>query len=166
MSLNRHPVRVRLRNGRTLDGHIHMTEGQALSTFLSTKVSFLNLTNATSPSDLSERVPHLSVRLAEIVWVQPLDPALQLSSATQPSVEARDVELHALSAGATIRLRVRMNVARETRMSDYLDANTGFIPLWSVQIEESATPLDRVALNHGAITMIRELGDTDPRRMS
>lgn len=166
MSLNRHAVRVRLRDGRTLDGHVHMTDGQALSTFLSTKVAFLNLTDATDAHGDGERVPHLSVRLVEIVWVQPLDPGLQLSSALQPSVEAREVELHAVSGGEPVRLRVRMNVAKETRMSDYLDAHTGFIPLWSVQVGASPTPLDRVALNHGAITMIRELADTDPRRMS
>ncbi len=56
-----------------------------------------------------------------------------------------------------------MNVARETRMSDYLDANPGFLPLWSVRIVGTGETVERVALSHDAIEVIRELERTDPR---
>ncbi|MDT8341816.1 MAG: hypothetical protein RQ751_09915, partial [Longimicrobiales bacterium] len=73
---------------------------------------------------------------------------------------ARDVELH-VDGGE--RLHVQLNVARETRMTDYLDANPGFIPLWSVRVVRSGTTVERAALNHRAIEMIREMDATDPR---
>ena len=70
------------------------------------------------------------------------------------------MELH---VDRDLKLHGHLNVARETRMSDYLDANPGFLPLWSVRIIGGGEPLDRVALNHSAIEVIRELERTDPR---
>ena len=164
MSLNRRAVSVRLKNARSITGHIHITEGQSLSTFLSTKVSFLNLTDvrwSDAPGD--EPLPHISIRTEQIVWVEPMDPGLHLSSAALPSAEARPVELQIDGGGGVTRLTVQMHVARETRMSDYLDANPGFIPLWSVHLVDGGGALERIALNHRAIWVIRELDDTDPK---
>lgn len=161
MSLQRRTVRVRLRNDRALTGRIHITEGQSLTSFLSTKLYFLNLTHVEWDSESGDGVlPHMSIRLGQIVWVEPLEPSLHLSSATLPSEESRGVEL---LVDGSVRLRVQMNVARETRMSDYLDGNPGFLPLWSVRIVGTDEQVDRVALNHQAIEVIRELERTDPR---
>jgi hypothetical protein len=165
MSLNRRAVRVRLRNNRALTGQIHITEGQSLSTFLSTKLHFLNLTHVRwAGSEGEPLLPHLSVRLHQIIWVEPLEPELHLSSAALPSEAARKIELQVDAGDRWHRLQVEMNVARETRMSDYLDANPGFIPLWSVRLVGGEETVDRVALNHRALAVIRELEDTDPRQ--
>jgi hypothetical protein len=155
MSLHRRPVRVRLRGGFTLHGHIHVAEGQSLCGFLSAGRFFLNLTEVRREDDSErEELPHLSVRLRQIIWVEPLDPALRLSSAAIASEEARSIELH-LEGGS--RLRVELNVSSETRMSDYLDANPWFIPLWYVHIVGDERVVERVALNHFAILTIREV---------
>ena len=165
MSLNRRAVRLRLRNERWLTGKVHITEGQSLATFLSTKLNFLNLTEVRwAGREDGVSMPHLSVRLDQIICVEPLDADLRLSSATLPSTEARRVELEVDGVEDQNRLEVEMNVSRETRMSDYLDANPGFIPLWSVKIHGAAEPVDRVAVNHRAIRVVRELEDTDPKR--
>jgi len=161
MSLHRRAVRVRLKNDHTLSGLIHITEGQSLTSFLSTKLYFLNLTEVEWDVAADDGVlPHMSIRLSQIIWVEPMEPGLHLSSATLPSEESRRVELH---VDGTIRLQVQMNVARETRMSDYLDANPGFLPLWSVRIVGTGETVDRVALSHHAIEVIRELERSDPR---
>ena len=155
MSLHRRSVRVHLIGGRTLVGRIHIAEGQSLSGFLSSKLFFLNLTEVGWEDGVEAgSLPHLSVRLRQIVRVDPLDPDLRLSSALVPSEDTRRIELH---VDGGVRLHVQMNVARETRMSDYLDANPSFIPLWSVRVEGQERVVDRVALNHDAIQAIREL---------
>jgi hypothetical protein len=165
MSLNRYAVRVRLRNDRALTGQIHMAEGQSLATLLGTKLYFLNLTDVQwAGSSEAELLPHLSIRLDQIVWVEPLDTALSLTSAALPSEESRAIELQVEGDRAWGRLQVQMNVARETRMTDYLDANPGFIPLWSVRIVGTGETVERVALNHRSIEVIRELDETDPRQ--
>lgn len=159
MSLHRRAVRLRLRGGRVLRGHVHVAEGQSLGGFLSARRFFLNLTEVWwQGASADDPLPHLSVRLRQIVWVEPLDPALHVTSATMPAEESRRVELH-LEGGDE--LHVRLNVARETRMSDYLDANTSFIPLWSVQMRGDDRTLERVALNHSVILTIRELDDVE-----
>lgn len=160
MSLHRRRVRVRIRKNRSLTGQIHITEGQSLANFLSIKHHFLNLTDVQWSDSVGDPLPHLSVRIGQIIWVEPLDPALHLSSAALPSEEPRNIEM---VVDERVRLHVQMSVARETRMTDYLDANPGFIPLWSVGLVDSAETVERAALNHAAIEVIRELEDTDPK---
>jgi len=165
MSLNRYPVRIRLRNDTTLTGRLHVAEGQSLATFLNRRLFFLNLTNVQwADATADQVVPHLSVRLREITWVEPLDAKLHVSSAAFPSDETRDVELQIGGVNGSDWLRMKLNISQETRMSDYLEANSGFIPLSSVHVAGSGEVIDRIALNHEAITAIRELGDSDPRQ--
>lgn len=158
MSLHRRAVRVRLRGGLTLRGLIHVAEGQSLCGFLSAGRFFLNLTEVRGEDDSGdEELPHLSVRLRQIVWVEPLDSALRLSSAAVASDETRRIELR-LEGGD--QLQVELNVSSETRMSDYLDANPWFIPLWYVRVVGEERVVERVALNHFAILTIREMDTT------
>lgn len=161
MSLLRRAVRVRLHGKRSLTGQIHIPAGRSLAGFLSAKQIFLNLTEATWDDDASGDVlPHISVRIGQIIWVEPLEEALHLSTAALPSEESRKVELEVEDG---MRLHVELNVARETRMTDYLDANTSFLPLWSIRREGEEEAIERAALNHGAIQVIRELEATDPK---
>lgn len=161
MSFVRHPVRVRLSGTRAVTGTIHIGEGGTLCDFLSSKSSFLNLTEVRwEDSVAGDPLPHLSVGLDQITWVEPKDPALQLSTADRVPEQSRNVELQ---VDGNLRLRVRLSVAQETRMSDYLEVRPSFVPLWSVQVEGKSGEIERVALNHSAIHVIRELDETDPR---
>ena len=54
-------------------------------------------------------------------------------------------------------LNVGLNLAQEQRMSDYLDSNAAFIPLWDAKVLSSSEVIERLAVNHEAIFAIREL---------
>ncbi len=156
LHLQRKSVRVQLRGNRGLRGEIHIAEGQSLTGFLGMKKHFLNLTSVRwedAPTG-SDPLPHLSLRIANLLWVVPEDGSLYLTSAEKPTEEGRKAELH-LVGGLT--LNVTLNIADELRMSDYFDSGPSFIPLRDVQIPSSTRTIDRVAVNHTAVLAIREL---------
>jgi len=154
--LQRKRVQVLLKGGRALEGFVHIPEGQPLLHFLGMKRYFLNLTGVRSVDDdpAEEALEHLSLRLSNLVWMIPLERTLHISTAAPPADSSRPVELH-LVDGLT--LRVTLNISSEQRMSDYLDANPGFMPLWSVRIPGTGNLIERLAVNHEAILAIREL---------
>lgn len=155
--LQRKPVRVLLRGGQSLEGMIHIPEGLPLLHFLGTKRYFLNLTSVRrlgpDPSD-HDPFDHLSLRLSNVVWVVPLDSTLHVSTASTPTSAPRFVELQLVDG---LVLRVTLNIAEEQRMSDYLDANSGFVPLWATDVLSSNEVIERLAVNHEAILAVREL---------
>jgi hypothetical protein len=147
---------VLLRGGRSLEGIVHIPEGQPLLHFLGMKRHFLNLTDVrfADPGAAEENIAHLSLRLSNLVWMVPLDQTLHISTAPPPAGSSRTVELQ-LVDGLT--LTVDLNISTEQRMSDYLDANQGFLPLWAARVQESTSVIERLAVNHEAILAIREL---------
>ena len=156
LHLQRKSVTVLLRGSRSLRGDIHIAEGQSLTGFLGMKKHFLNLTAVRwedTPAG-ADPLPHLSLRIANVVWVVPEDGSLYLTSAETPTGEGRKAELH-LVGGLT--LRVTLNIADELRMSDYFDSGPSFIPQRDVQIPSSTRTIDRLAVNHTAVLAIREL---------
>jgi hypothetical protein len=54
-------------------------------------------------------------------------------------------------------LTVDLSISEEQRMSDFLGANSGFIPLLSARIQADSAVIPRLAVNHEAILAIREL---------
>ena len=154
--LQRKRVEVLLRGGRALEGIIHVPEGQPLLHFLGMKRYFLNLTDVTGkdPAGGETLAAHLSLRLSNLVWMIPLDETLHISTAPPPADSTRTVELQ-LVDGVT--LTVTLNISNEQRMSDYLDSNPGFLPLWEARVPESGQFIERLAVNHEAIMAIREL---------
>lgn len=154
--LQKKAVQVLLRDGQSLEGMLHMPEGLPLLNFLGIKRFFLNLTSVrrTDPQGREEAIEHLSIRLSNVVWVVPLDGTLHITTALTPTSSSRKVELQ-LVDGMT--LRVDLNLAEEQRMSDYLDANSGFVPLWSAQFLSTDRSIERLAVNHEAILAIREV---------
>jgi hypothetical protein len=84
----------------------------------------------------------------------PLDPSLPLSSAITPTEDSREVELNLVGDHT---LRVSLNIAHETRMSDYLDSNRTFLPLRSARVGHGDEVIERLAVNHQAILTIREI---------
>lgn len=153
--LKHRPVRVLLRGNRALEGIMHVAEGQSLIGFLDSKKAFLNLTSVRwlDGRGAEGALPHMSIRISLIVWVVPLDSSLALSSAVLPTEEARDVILDLVG---DLTLTVRLNIAHEQRMSDYIDANPSFVPLRAARVSESGEVIERLAINHRAILTIRE----------
>lgn len=154
--LEKKAVRVRLRGGRSLEGMIHIPESLSLLHFLGTKKYFLNLTSVTQPegTEAGNLLDHLSLRISNVVWIVPLDGTLHVSGTALPAVSSRPVELHLVDG---IKLNVDLNIAEEQRMSDYLDANWAFLPLWSARVPSTSEVIERLAVNHEAILAIREL---------
>lgn len=156
--LQRKRVRVLLRGGPALEGVIHVPDGQPLLHFLGMKRYFVNLTDVlgSDSGDSESAVEHLSLRLSNLVWMIPLDEMLHISTAPPPADSSRTVELQ-LVDGLT--LRVTLNISSEQRMSDYLDSNQGFLPLWKARVLGTSEFIERLAVNHEAILAIRELGN-------
>lgn len=149
-------VQVLLRGGQSLDGTLHIPEGMPLLNFLGIRRYFLNLTSVWKVgSDITlDSLDHLSLRLSNVVWVIPMEPSLHLSSASAPVGAGRAVELE-LVDGLT--LTVQLNIADEQRMSDYLDANPGFLPLFEARMDSDGRMIERLAVNHESILAIREV---------
>jgi hypothetical protein len=154
--LEKKPIMVRLRGGQSLQGMIHIPEGLSLLHFLGTKKFFLNLTSVRllGEAEGQETSDHLSLRLSNVVWIVPREGTLHLSGGALPTAASRPVELHLVDG---IKLAVDLNIADEQRMSDYLDANWAFLPLWSASVPETSEVIERMAVNHEAILAIREL---------
>jgi hypothetical protein len=154
--LRRKRAQVLLVGGRALEGTVHIPDGQPLLHFLGMKRYFLNLTDVRSADGEGEGDPveHLSLRLSNLVWMIPLDETLHISTASPPVDSSRSVELQ-LVDGLT--LTVTLNISSEQRMSDYLDANSGFLPLWAARVRDTERVIERLAVNHAAILAIREI---------
>ena len=154
--LERKDVHIRLKGGDSIEGTIHIPEGLSLLHFLGTKKYFLNLTSVRQsghPQD-QEPIEHLSLRLSNVVWIIPQDGTLHVSTATIPTDSSRPVELQLVDG---LKLTVSLNISDEQRMSDYLDANWAFLPLWSAEVPGTSDVIERLAVNHEAILAIREL---------
>jgi hypothetical protein len=158
--LDRKEVQVRLRGGVALEGTIHIPAGQPLLHFLGLRKHFLNLTAVryTDPPRTEAPLQHLSVRLSNVVWVVPMDSSLHVSAGTSLMESSRMVELQLVD---DLTLNVGLNLAQEQRMSDYLDSNAAFIPLWEAKVLSSSKVIERLAVNHEAILAIRELDDDE-----
>ncbi len=134
---------------------MHLAEGQSLIGFLDSRKAFLNLTEVhwLDGRGGGSSLPHLAIRISQIVWVVPQDPSLALSSAVVPTEQSREVELELVG---DVGIRVRLNIADEQRMSDYLDSNPSFVPLRSVRVRETQEVMERIAVNHTAVLTVRE----------
>jgi len=154
--LQRKAVEVRLRGGQSLEGMIHIPEGLPLLHFLGTKKYFLNLTavHESGAAEVQEPIGHLSLRLSNVVWIIPRDGTLHVSTASVPVESSRTVELQLVDG---LRLTVDLNIAEEQRMTDYLDANWSFVPLWAARVGLPPRSIERLAVNHEAILAIREV---------
>jgi len=139
-----------------MEGIIHIPEGMPLLHFLGMKRHFLNLTDVRKAGAGEDRdsIDHLSLRLSNLVWVIPIDETLHVSTASPPADSSRAVELQLVDG---LNLTVTLNIAEEQRMSDYLDANPGFLPLWSARMPATSRVIERFAVNQEAILAIREL---------
>lgn len=153
----RRRVRLTLRHGRIVEGNIHVTEGQSLALFMATRRFFANLTEVAWAAQ-SERLQHLAVRAEQVYWVASLDAALPVSATLPPTRRERWAEL--IMDDGTV-LHVGLYIADEQRMTDYIDAASGFLPVPAALIVSSEHNLGEVVVNTGAVLAIREI---DPPR--
>ena len=154
----RRRVRLTMRNGRTIEGNIHVIEGQSLTLFLSTRRFFVNLTETSWGRGGGEHLQHLGVRTDHVYWGVPLTPELQVSSILPPTGISRWAEI-IMDDGVT--LQVSLYIAEEQRLTDYIDAASGFLPVRQAIVVDSGEVLDDVVINTGAVLAIREIEPRD-----
>ncbi len=148
-------VEVLLKGGRSLNGTLHVPEGMPLLNFLGTREFFINLTTVRESGKPEEDpVDHVSLRLSNVVWVIPMESSFHLSATSTTVDEGRRVELH-LTDGEI--LSVTLNIDDQQRMSDFLDANSGFVPLFEAKALSISRVIEQLAMNHEAILAIREV---------
>lgn len=151
-------VRIVLRGGRVVEGNVHVTEGQSLTTFLAPR-HFVSLTEARWVNPEGVVVPHLAVHGDQILWAASLDDALPVSTMQQPVISPRWAEL--VMADGVV-LNVGLFIAEEQRMTDYVDASSGYLPALQGSVVGENRLLGPVAVNKDAILAIREI-EPEPR---
>jgi hypothetical protein len=151
---SRRRVQLVLRNGRVVEGNIHVTEGQSLTLFLGTRRFFVNLTEAIWGDDDAYEWPHVAIRADHVCWAAPLQNSLTVSSTEPPTGHTRWAEL-VLDDGVI--LQVALYIAEEQRLTDYIDAASGFLPVREAILVHSSGRLGEVVVNTGAVLAIREI---------
>jgi hypothetical protein len=150
----RRRVRIALRDGRAVEGNIHVTEGQSLTLFLTTRRFFVNLTEASWGRGSSDKLQHLAVRADHVYWAVPQQPELPVSSTQPPTGLTRWAEL-VMDDGVLI--QVALYIADEQRLTDYIDAASGFLPVRQAVVVDTGERLGEVVVNTGAVLAIREI---------
>ena len=147
-------VRFVMRGNRVVEGNIHVTEGQSLSVFLTTRRVLASLTEARWIGPGMQVLPHLAVRTERILWARSLDDALPISTNVRPVAHARWAELLLDEGGS---LQVALYAAEEQRLTDYFDSAPVFLPVTQATVPGTDKMLGPVAVNTAAITAIREI---------
>lgn len=151
--LVRRAVTVMLKGGLKAEGCVHVGERQSLIVYLATRGFFLNLTGARlNGSD--EVHEHLAIRTDLVLWAQTHDGELPLTAHSAPSFEPRWAEI-LLDGGPT--LHAGLHLASDQRMTDCIDARTGFLPAIAAAVVESRELLGPVAINMGLAVAVREI---------
>jgi hypothetical protein len=150
----RRRVALALRDGRTVRGNIHVIEKQSLVQYLTTRRFFVNLTEAQWGMQGGPTMPHVAVRSDHVYWANTDDPELPVSSHVRPAFRPRWAEL-ILDDGVAV--HVALYIAEEQRLTDYMDAASGFLPILEARIVATAERLGEIAINTGAVLAIREI---------
>jgi len=152
-------VRLFLREFRRVDARVGLPQGQPLTTFLSTRRSYLNLIEAVWSGD-EQSSPHAVVKVEHVLWASSPDGDIPLVGASSPTV-ARGVEIY-VDGGFVLRGALAMGAGQ--RLSDYLETQGGFVPLQAAALLRTGPPprgvnlvLGDIALNQDAIHAVREV---------
>ena len=150
-------VRFAVRGNRVVEGNIHVTEGQSLSVFLTTRRVLASLTEARWVGPGVQVMSHLAIRTEKILWAASLDEALPVTTNLRTPPKPRWVEL---TLDDNILMHAALYITEEQRLTDYFDAAPVFLPVAQSMIAGSDKVLGPLALHSGAIMGIREI---DPR---
>jgi len=147
-------VRFVMRGNRVVEGNIHVTEGQSLAVFLTTRRVLASLTEARWIGPGMQVMAHLAIRTEKILWAGSLDDALPVSTNVRPVARPRWAELVLDEVGP---LQVALYAGEEQRLTDYFDSAPVFLPIMQATIPGSDKMLGPIAVNTSMIAAIREI---------
>jgi hypothetical protein len=148
-------VRLAVRGNRVVEGNIHVTEGQSLSVFLTTRRVLASLTEARWVGPDVQLMPHFAIRTEKILWAMSLDEALPVTTNLRAPPKPRWVEL--ILDGDVV-MHAALFITEEQRLTDYFDAAPTFLPVAQSTLPGTDKMLGPLALQSSAILGIRELG--------
>jgi hypothetical protein len=155
------PRRVHLvmRDGTMIEGHILIGEDQTLVPYLNgRRGGWVNVSRAHRPK-LNESPGQIIVQTEHIILATAPDGDLQIATAP-PGVEERSIE--AVLLGNKV-IRGFVNATARQRLSDFISSQTGkFLWLQRASLEPDGRALGDLALNMGAIEILKDLNEGAP----
>jgi hypothetical protein len=152
----RKQIRLVLRHGRTVEGNIHVTEGQSLTISLAARRFLVNLTEV-HWRDAADEIEHIAIRVDQILWAAPIHSSIAVTHGLPPVDHARRAEL-GFDDGTVI--EVALYIAQEQRLTDYIDTACGFMAVVRANNVTTGEALGPVTVNTGRIQTIREIRGT------
>lgn len=150
-------LRLFLRDHRVLDANVHVAQGQYLATYLASRNRYVNLT-AIDWMGTGERIPHMALKVNQILWASSQDGELPLTNALAAAA-ARRVELE-LEGGYV--LGAGLLLMQHQRLSDYLQSSPSFVPLRDSTLLPRGRTLGDVVVNQESIQVVREIKKQAP----
>jgi len=145
-------VRLRLRDQRTVDGLIHLGDGQPLPAFLASREGgWVNLTDVNWQSG-GERVPHVALRVGRILWataahgVTPLHPQTRTAATRAVKITIEN----------GVALRAELPVPGTQRLSDVLASCGQFLSVLDARLTRGGISFGDLVLNQEAIHVVEE----------
>jgi hypothetical protein len=146
--------------GRVVEGNIHVTEGQSLAVYLTTRRYLTSLTEARWIGPGMQVLPHLAIRTDKMMYAASLDDGLPVSSNARPTLSPRWAEF-TLEDGSV--MNVGLHIAEEQRMTDYFDSAPLFMPVVQASIVGQDRLLGPVSVNTSRLIAVREIADRLPQ---
>lgn len=147
-------VRFVMYGGRIVEGNIHVTEGQSLAVFLTTRRYLTSLTEARWIGPGMQVLPHLAIRTDKIMYATSLDDGLPISTIARPTATPRWAEFTV--EDGTI-MHVGLHIAEEQRMTDYFDSAPLFLPVVQATIIGQERLLGPISVNTSRLIAVREV---------
>jgi len=145
-------LRLRLRDQRTVDGVIHLGDGQPLPAFLASREGgWVNLTNVNWQSG-GERVPHVALKVGRILWatamhgVTPLDPQTRTAATRTVKVTIEN----------GVALQAELPMPNAQRLSDVLASCGQFLPVLDARMTRGGISFGDLVLNQDAVHVVEE----------
>ena len=147
-------VRFVMLGGRIVEGNIHVSEGQSLAVFLTTRRYLTSLTEARWIGPGTQVLPHLAIRTDKIMYATSLDDGLPVSTNAPPTLSPRWAEFTLEDDSV---MHVGLHIAEEQRMTDYFDSAPPFLPVVQASIVGQDRLLGPISVNTQKLTAVREI---------
>lgn len=147
-------VRLTMTGGRSIEGNVHVTEGQSLGVFLTTRRYMTSLTEARWMDPEGPVLPHLALRTDGVVFATSLDDGLPIATNARPTPNPRWAEF-TLDDGMV--MHAGLHIAEEQRMTDYFDSAPAFLPVVQASLVGSERLLGPISVNTSKIVALREI---------
>ena len=144
-------LRLFLRDFRMIEASAGLADGQALTSWLSNRKSYVNLRGAHWAST-NDSVQHAVLKVQQVLWAAAVDNDIPLTSASS-TVAPRTVEIQ-LEGGLLV--RGGLAVSDKQRLSDYLESQAQFIPVRGAVLLRSGRPPKEVNVTLGDVVLNQE----------